>query len=107
MVFLDLDNTMIPTRLHQVLSGTFGIDIYSTFTASLFAKLEENIISAITKIKETIENDNHRVVMAVVSNANIPWIQQCLDVDVLCKSDGPIKLSKLCTCSLSIQLLAL
>lgn len=94
-MFLDLDNTFIPTRLQQVLSGTFGIDIYAEFTKSLFDKLEENIISALTKIIETIEGDNQRLVMAVVSHANTMWIQQCLDADVPSKSDGPIKLSKL------------
>jgi len=95
MVFLDLDNTIIPTRLHQVLNSYFGIDIYAPFSAPLFSKLEDNIIAAIRKIKSTLQNDHHRAVIAVVSNANTAWIEQCLGADVPRVTDGPIKLTKL------------
>ena len=97
MVFLDLDNTIIPTRLQQIFQTNFGIEVYSPFTLSLFNKLEENIIAAIKEIKQTIEDKDQRVVMAVVSNADCAWIQQCLGTETPQNKlkDGPIRLSKL------------
>ena len=97
MLFLPhcLHCQLIPTKLHQVVNSTLGIDIYSEFTALLFDKLEDNIVAALTKIIETVEKDDQRLVLAVVSHASTQWIQQCLDADVAPNSDGPIKLSKL------------
>jgi len=92
MVFLDLDNTIIPTRLHQVLGAYMNIDIWSKFTAPLFKTLEESIISTIKRIRQTIEDQNQKVVVAVVSNADTIWIEQCLKVDSHQIRGGPIKL---------------
>ena len=58
MVFLDLDNTLIPTRMQNIIDNIFGINIFQTLSSTLLKKLQYSIIKAINKIKTTLQKQN-------------------------------------------------
>ena len=77
MVFLDLDNTLLPTRMDQILGIQTGMDVYQACKPSL-KQLQHSIICAIAKLKSTIESKNEKMVICIVSNANKRWIRDHL-----------------------------
>lgn len=93
MVFLDLDNTLIPTRMDQILRLQAGLDVYQTCTSSL-KQLQHSIIAAISRIKATIEDQNEKVVISIVSNANKKWIKEHLSTDPDSKGFSVLSMSK-------------
>ena len=79
MVFLDLDNTLIPTRMQNIIDNIFGINIFETLSSTLLKKLQYSIIKAINKIKTTLQRQNKFVIIAIVSNAKGEWVDQALN----------------------------
>lgn len=81
MVFLDLDNTLLPTRMDQILRTQTGMNIYESCASSL-QQLQHCIIAAIDKIRDAIKIKNKKLVVAIVSNANAGWIREHLSPDL-------------------------
>eukprot|EP01083_Nonionella_stella_P297102 1009149_1 len=80
MVFIDLDNTMIPSRMHKVIHYQLGFDIYRTLSSTLLKKLQYSIIKALDHIRIVIEQKYHQqACFAIVSNANSEWIRHRIE----------------------------
>ena len=78
MVFLDLDNTLIPTRMGSIFQHYFDIDLFSLLPQSLLKRLQYSIIRAIEIIKLSLQKQNKKVIFAIVSNAKTVWLDAML-----------------------------
>ena len=78
MVFLDLDNTLIPTKMASIFQHYFNIDLFSSFPQTLLRRLQYSIIKAIEIIKLSLQKQNKNVIFSVVSNAKSIWLDVML-----------------------------
>eukprot|EP01084_Bolivina_argentea_P316536 548717_1 len=78
MVFVDLDDTLIPTRIMKMMGNNLGINIFDTLSSTLLKKLQYSIIKTIAKIKSILQEQNQQIMISIVSNAKTLWIETLL-----------------------------
>ncbi len=66
------DNTLIPSRIRKVIQQQ--LDIFDILSSSLLKTLQFSITKAI----DTIKNQKKPIIIAVVSNASMKWLNQLL-----------------------------
>eukprot|EP01083_Nonionella_stella_P252235 869329_1 len=73
MVYIDLDDTLIPTTIRNSIRTNYGFDLFNFMNTK---KLQSDIINTLEKVKSTIKQHtiNHFIKFAVVSNASSQWI---------------------------------
>eukprot|EP01084_Bolivina_argentea_P040938 75546_1 len=74
MVFLDFDDTLIPSKLYRLFANNLSIDIFELFSESKIIKLQNQIIESIEHIRYQYNNNNQLVKFCVVSNASQKWL---------------------------------
>ena len=77
MVYIDLDDTLIPTTIRHSLRFNFGFELFKIVDTS---KLQSDIISSINKIKYILNkrNPSNQTYFYLVSNATQDWIDDML-----------------------------
>eukprot|EP01083_Nonionella_stella_P073559 199035_1 len=75
MVFIDLDNTLIPSRMRRIIQSQLGFDIFLTLSSTLLKRLQYSIIKTLDRITTIIKQNYQQPIIAIVSNANRQWIR--------------------------------
>lgn len=77
MVYLDLDDTLIPTTIRNSLRLNFGFELFKIVDTT---KLQSDIITSLNKIKLTLShhNSSNPVKICLISNATQSWIDDML-----------------------------
>ena len=80
VIFLDLDDTLIPTTLRSILKQNFDIDMFQFMIKSSLKDLQSHILKALESIQDSIftKSPDNDVILAVVSNANSKWLKDNL-----------------------------
>jgi len=78
MVFLDFDDTIIPTTLHQFFRKDLHIDLLSLLKRTEIYELQTAIIETIEQIKNDFAENNEHVHFAVISNGDQKWLELML-----------------------------
>ena len=78
MVFLDLDDTLIPTTIRNSLRLNFGFELFKIVDTT---KLQSDIISSLNKIKESLSHHNpsNPIYFFLISNVTKAWIDDMLN----------------------------
>ena len=83
MVFLDFDDTLIPTTMRQTIVRNLGIDIFGLLLNTELKKLQYSVIKSIEKIRKHCYRRynlfNHEVRFCIVSNAKQKWLDFMFD----------------------------
>ena len=99
MVFLDFDDTLIPTTLRQWLYKPLGIDIFKLLSSTQHKKLQYTIIKAIDTIIQHIYKQyheyDHKIKFCIVSNANQSWLDYMFNPQTILSNDRSFKNSRL------------
>eukprot|EP01084_Bolivina_argentea_P125549 222426_1 len=75
MIFIDCDDTLIPSKLHRYLYRHLGIDIFNLYKHTMLKQFQYDIINAIEAIKQTFTSQyNEEIKIAIVSNASTRWL---------------------------------
>eukprot|EP01084_Bolivina_argentea_P286948 492337_1 len=74
MVFIDLDDTLIPTTIRNSLRLNFGFDLFRVMQMDTDT-LQLDIINSINKIKNSIDTHSD-VQFALVTDASTKWMQE-------------------------------
>ena len=105
MVFLDFDDTLIPTTIRQTIVRNLGIDIFGLLLTTELKKLQYTVIQGIEKIRKHCYREyhslKHEVKFCIVSNAKQKWLDFMFDG--VPKENIPPKLSILGILTLSIE----
>eukprot|EP01084_Bolivina_argentea_P117330 208379_1 len=79
MVFLDFDDTLIPSRMYQIFSNYLSIDIFAPFMKSKLSKMQAHVIECIDSIRlQYAKHHDDDIQFCVVSNANQSWLDHML-----------------------------
>ena len=77
MVYLDLDDTLIPTTIRNSIRLNYGFELFKIVDTT---SLQSDIITSIDKIKEILNKyyPNDSIYFCLVSNATQDWINDML-----------------------------
>jgi len=81
MVFMDFDDTLIPSRIYRLFAHDMNIDITEYLSKSLIKRLQETIIATLKMIKKENSTENDHIVFSIVSNATTKWLDYLLKGD--------------------------
>ena len=80
MIFVDCDDTLIPSKIHRYLCKNLAIDIFTLYQRTMLKQFQYDIIYAIEKIKEVFDQQyNEEIKIAVVSNASSKWLNHTIN----------------------------
>eukprot|EP01084_Bolivina_argentea_P100750 180783_1 len=77
MVFIDLDDTLIPTTIRNSIRLNFGFELFKIMDTKT---LQCDIINSLNKMRKIIHKyqSNDRIRFALVSNASTEWIDDVI-----------------------------
>ena len=78
MVFLDFDDTLIPSRIYRLFAHDLHIDIFEYLSKSSMKKLQETIINTMETIRKENATESDDIVFSIVSNATQKWLDYLL-----------------------------
>eukprot|EP01083_Nonionella_stella_P047375 126781_1 len=80
MIFIDCDDTLIPSKIHRYLQKNFGIDIFNLYQRTMLKQFQYDIIYAIEAIKEIfITEYAEEIKIGIVSNASSKWLNATIN----------------------------
>eukprot|EP01084_Bolivina_argentea_P129801 229214_1 len=83
MVFIDFDDTLIPTTIRQTLCRNLGIGLFDLLLTTELKKLQYSIIKSVEKIRQHLFREfhllDHEVRFSIISNAKQKWLDFMFD----------------------------